>query len=193
MASQVNNIVKCPFYPQCKKIDAEHDTYLTSLASSADPILAMVYGSDSNKIDVHQRHLGRVALDGIVQRLRAHWNDAMNLPFADFEELHEWVRTVIIAGQFMNAWLLNYDIALRIAYCYRKNLLPQTNIYLHADPLKAACHLAGLVGDKLGLKDNVVQEPFLPMIFDCGNCNPRLKEHVLCRLYEDAMKIKSWP
>ena len=135
----------------------------------------MVYGTDSGMIDIHQKHLGRVALDLVVQKLRNNWSDAINLPFADFEKLHEWVEQVVIAGQFKNAWLLNYDIALRIAYCYRKNLLPQKNIYLHADPQKAARHLATLVGVRVRVKEHVVQEPFLATIFDCGSCNPRLK------------------
>ena len=74
--------------------------------------------------------------------------------------------------------LLNYDTALRIAanHIDTERLLPSANVYLHGKPWMAAKALA----EKLKVKEFRKPSSYLEHIFDCGNCNPRIKEHALC-------------
>ena len=79
---------------------------------------------------------------------------------------------------WVSAKVLNYDIALRLAanHIDAERLLPSAFVYLHGKPWMAAKAL----DEKLKVREFRKPSSYLEHIFDCGNCNPRIKEHALC-------------
>ena len=63
--------------------------------------------------------------------------------------------------------------------------MPSANVYLHGKPWMAAKAL----DEKLKEREFRKPSSYLEHIFDCGNCNPRIKEHALCCHHNDFVQL----
>ena len=122
-----------------------------------------------------------------VDKLKAVFPNVLRLPFDSFEDLYKWVYENVMREIWVSAKVLNYDIALRIAanHIDTERLLPSSNVYLHGKPWMAAKAL----DDKLKVREFRKPSSYLEHIFDCGNCNPRIKEHALCCHHNDFVQF----
>lgn len=113
-----------------------------------------------------------------VDKLKAFYPNVLRMPFDSFEALYKWVYENVMREIWVSAKELNYDIALRIAanHIDTERLLPSAFVYLHGKPWETAKAL----DEKLKVREFRKPSSYLEHVFDCDNCNPRIKEHALC-------------
>ena len=109
------------------------------------------------------------------------------MSFDSFEALYKWVYENVMREIWVSAKVLNYDIALRLAanHIDTERLLPSAYVYLHGKPWETAKAL----DEKLKVREFRKPSSYLEHIFDCGNCNPRIKEHALCCYHNDFVQL----
>lgn len=122
-----------------------------------------------------------------VDKVKAVYPNVLRLSFDSFEDLYKWVYENVMREIWVSAKVLNYDIALRIAANHKDTgrLMPLAYVYLHGKPWETAKAL----DEKLKSKEFRKPSCYLEHIFDCGNCNPRIKEHVLCCHHNDFVQL----
>lgn len=126
-------------------------------------------------------------MNSTVDKLKAVYPNVSRLSFDSFEDLYKWVYENVMREIWVSAKVLNYDIALRIAANHKdtERLMPSAYVYLHGKPWETAKAL----DEKLKSKEFRKPSCYLEHIFDCGNCNPRIKEHALCRYHKEFVQL----
>lgn len=179
---------KCPITNECLEFNEVHLKYLHSLNTPE----AIIWGNADGTRNKHVWSSRTDKLNQTVNRLRTVYPVVLSMPFYDFEHLYEWVFDNLMKGIWVSARVLRYDIALRIAanHVESDKLLPSAFVYLHAKPWLSAKALDWT----LKVREFCKPSTFLNHIFDCGHCNPRIKEHALCHYHkvfiEFAEKMK---
>lgn len=175
--------MSCPIIKECSKLNEDHLTYLHSLTTPK----AIVWGNEDGTRNKHAYCLKTEKMNRTVDKLKAFYPKVLRMPFDSFEALYTWVYEYVMKEIWVSAKVLNYDIALRIAANHkdRERLLPSAFVYLHGKPWKTAKAL----DEKL--KSTEFRKPscYLEHIFDCGNCNPRIKEHALCCYHKEFVQL----
>ena len=170
--------MNCPIFNQCKDFSLTHLSYLRSLNTPE----AIVWGNADGTRNGHAWCSETVKKEETVDRLRSHYPSVLSQSFRDFEVLYDWAYDNLMKGIWVEARVLHYDIALRIAANQKDadTLLSSANVYLHAIPWQTANELDP------SLKHGEYRKSYnyLDHIFDCGHCNPRIKEHALCYYHE---------
>lgn len=130
--------IQCPAIADCARIRMDHDNELYGY----DTPLRVVWGGDNRKCCNHIWCLPHDLLLDTEKVLENRWNDAITLPFSDFESLYAWVGTDILEGIWKEARVLHYDIALRISYQRHKrgtdDIRPSKFVYIHGKPWRSA-------------------------------------------------------
>lgn len=171
-------MITCPIYNLCKNFDLEHLTYLQSLTTPD----AIVWGNADGTRNDHVWCSETEKLIQTVERLNDFYPAVLTQAFKDFEDLYSWVYDNIIQGIWVEARVLHYDIALRIAANHKDTdkLMPSAYVYLHAIPWQTAKAFDA----KLKVREFKKPSSYLEHIFDCDQCNPRIKEHALCHYHK---------
>lgn len=166
--------MSCPITKEFSKLNEEHLAYLHSLTTPE----AIVWGNEDGTRNGHAYCLKTEKLNRTVDKMKAFYPNVLRMPFNSFEALYKWVYENVMREIWVSAKVLNYDIALRIAanHIDTERLLPSSNVYLHGKPWMAAKAL----DEKLKMREFRKPSSYLEHVFDCGNCNPRIKEHALC-------------
>lgn len=165
------------------ELDEEHLAYLRSLTTPE----AIVWGNNDGTRNGHAYCLKTEKLNRTVDKLKALYPNVLEMSFDSFEALYKWVHENVMREIWVSAKVLNYDIALRLVanHIATGRLLPSANVYLHGKPWMAAKAL----DEKLKVREFRKPSSYLEHIFDCGNCNPRIKEHALCRYHNDFVQL----
>lgn len=174
---------QCPIRKQCSHFDVEHLTYLHSLCSPE----AVVWGNADGSRNDHVWCSRTDKLNQTVDRLKSFFPLVLEMQFDDFEHLYDWVYDNLMKGIWKSARVLHYDIALRIAANHKdaERLLPSAFLYLHGKPWRTSKALDA----KLKVREYRKPSTYLDHIFDCGHCNPRIKEHALCHYHEAFVEL----
>lgn len=175
--------MNCPITKECSNLNEEHLAYLRSLRTPE----AIVWGNNDGTRNGHAYCLKTEKLKRTVDKLKALYPNVLEMPFDSFEELYKWVHENVMREIWVSAKVLNYDIALRLAanHIATERLLPSAYVYLHGKPWETAKAL----DEKLKMREFRKPSSYLEHIFDCGNCNPRIKEHALCRYHNDFVQL----
>ena len=173
----------CPIIKECSQFSKEHLAYLHSLTTPE----AIVWGYADGTRNEHAYCLSTQKLNRTVDKLKTVYPNVLRLPFDSFEDLYQWIYENVMKGIWVSAKVLNYDIALRLAanHINAELLLPSACVYLHGKPWETAKAL----DEKLKVREFWKPSCYLEHIFDCGNCNPRIKEHALCCYHKEFVQL----
>lgn len=173
----------CPIINECHELNEVHLRYLHSLRTPE----AIVWGNANGSRNDHAWCSSTNKMDQTVERVRAIYPAVLSMSFNDFEHLYMWVFEKLMKGIWVSARVLHYDIALRIAanHVDSDKLMPSSFIYLHGKPWRTAKAL----DEKLKVMEFRMHSSYLDHIFDCGHCNPRIKEHALCHYHKKLVQF----
>lgn len=176
-------MIACPIYNLCENFASEHLKYLRSLTNPE----SIVWGNADGTRNDHVWCSETEKLNLTVKRLKVFYPAVLSQSFRDFEDIYTWVYDNIIKGIWVEARVLHYDMALRIAANHKDadKLMPSAYVYLHAKPWLSAKAL----DEKLKVKEYLKPSTYLNHVFDCGHCNPRIKEHALCHYHNVFVKL----
>lgn len=175
--------MNCPIFKVCESFASDHLSYLRTLKTPE----AIVWGNANGSRNKHAWCSDTRKMNQTVDKLRAFYPTFLSLSFKNFEDLYDWVFDNIIEGIWVDARVLHYDIALRIAANHQDayKILPSACVYLHGKLWRTAKEIDAT----LNRKDFWKPSNYLDRIFDCGHCNAWIKEHALCEYHNELIEI----
>lgn len=175
--------MNCPVLNHCEKFAKGHLDYLHSLCTPE----TVVWGNADGSRNDHVWCSRTDKLNQTVDRLKSLYSAVLEMQFDDFEHLYDWVYDNLMKGIWKSARVLHYDIALRIAANHKdaERLLPSAFVYIHGKPWLTAKALDA----QLKVREFRKPSTYLDHIFDCGHCNPRIKEHSLCYYHDKFVQL----